>query len=74
LAKTLREQGKSVVVALEPKSIGKWLEQANKQGAGLAMIQGSDERASGTWMVKNLNSGEQQSHSAVQLHTLFSLE
>jgi histidyl-tRNA synthetase len=71
LAKTFRAQGKSVVVALEPKSIGKWLEQAHKQGAHVAVIQGSDERASGTWMVKDLQSGDQQSVSTAQIHTLF---
>ncbi|MEB3244895.1 MAG: histidine--tRNA ligase [Vampirovibrionales bacterium] len=61
LAQALRKQtpGRSVLVALEPKTIGKWLDQANKQGAVSAYLQGQDEAEQGDWLLKNLTTGQQ---------------
>ncbi|MEB3206214.1 MAG: histidine--tRNA ligase [Vampirovibrionales bacterium] len=68
IAEMLRNLGKFVTVALESKPIGKWLEQANKQGATTALLQGENERAAGAWIIKDLQSGHQQvyEHSGLQ--------
>lgn len=60
IAKKLREEGKNVEVGLEVQKIGKALDYANKKGIGNVVIYGEMEKEKGEYVVKNMNSGEQE--------------
>jgi histidyl-tRNA synthetase len=60
LARELREEGLSVEVGYEPVKLKKSLGTANKLRAHFAIIIGEGELASGRYMVKDMNSGQQE--------------
>jgi len=59
IAKKLRENGLSVEVYTDQKKLGKQFQYADKKGIPLVLIAGEEERSSGQWQVKDLQSGEQ---------------
>lgn len=66
LARQLRRGGVSVEVSEEGR-LKRTLEVANKAGARYALILGEDELAAGTYTLKNMATGEQESLSREQL-------
>ncbi len=60
IGRQLREAGIATEVYIEPKAVGKQMKYANRKGFQIAVIAGADEFASGSWQVKDLQSGEQQ--------------
>lgn len=67
VAARLRRHGIAVEVYPEAKKVGKQLEYANRKGHSLVLIAGSDEFAAGTWQVKTLATGEQQTVADAEL-------
>ncbi|MFO7168029.1 MAG: histidine--tRNA ligase [Chloroflexota bacterium] len=62
LARDLRAAGIKVEQALDPtEKLGKQLRYADRRGIPFALVLGPDELASGTVVVRDLRSGEQQS-------------
>ena len=59
LAKTLRSQGKNILVSLEEQKIGKALEFANKKKITQMIILGAEEAKQGIYKIKDMKSGEQ---------------
>jgi histidyl-tRNA synthetase len=70
LARDLRSNGASVEIAPEGK-LKKSMETANKLGATHTLILGDDELASGTYTLKNMQSGEQQKLTREELAARF---
>ena len=66
-ANTLRQQGIAVEVFPEPAKMKKQLNYANANAIPFVAVIGSDEMASNTVMLKNMQTGEQQQ---VNLQTL----
>jgi len=66
LARDLRRDGFSVELATEGK-LKRAMELANKLGARFTLIVGDNEIASGEYALKNMQSGEQQSVTALQI-------
>ncbi|MGC1273011.1 MAG: histidine--tRNA ligase [Planctomycetaceae bacterium] len=67
VASRLRRQGIAVEVYPETKKVGKQLEYANRKGHRLVLIAGPDEFTAGTWQVKTLATGEQQTVADAEL-------
>ena len=63
LAQQLRHAGLSVVLDFDERKMKKAMAQANKVGARYAMIVGDNEIAQGTYGLKNLATGEQETLS-----------
>jgi histidyl-tRNA synthetase len=63
LARDLRSAGLWVEVYPEPDKLGKQFKYASARGVRFVTITGSDERASGSVTVKNMETGEQASVS-----------
>lgn len=61
IGRVLRQSGIETEVYPEVQKIGKQLKYASRKGFRIALIAGSDEFATGTWQVKDLEKGEQQS-------------
>jgi histidyl-tRNA synthetase len=59
LAHRLREAGLKVEYALSPQAVGKQLKLADARHARLALVVGPDERARGEVVIKDLQSGSQ---------------
>ncbi|MCF7860106.1 histidine--tRNA ligase [Patescibacteria group bacterium] len=59
LASALRQEGKEVLFAFEPQRPGKALEFANKQGISKVVIFAKEEKESGEYKIKDMNSGEE---------------
>jgi histidyl-tRNA synthetase len=70
LARELRRRGVAVEVGEEGR-LKSSLELANKLAAPWALIVGDDELAAGTWTLRNMTSGEQESLTREQLLTKF---
>ncbi len=70
LARELRRRGVAVEVGEEGR-LKRSLELANKLAAPWALIVGDDELAAGTWTLRNMASGEQESLTREQLLTKF---
>lgn len=66
LARDLRRQGLSVEVSTDSR-LKRSLEVANKQGARYTLLVGDNEIAAGTYTLKNMVSGEQESLREDQL-------
>jgi histidyl-tRNA synthetase len=66
LAAELRAEG-IVVERSADRKLKRALEVANKMGARFALIVGDDELASGTYQLKNMATGDQQSFTRTQL-------
>ena len=66
-AATLREAGLAVEVFPDAKNLGKQLKYADKKGFRIALIAGSNEFAAGTWQVKLLATGEQETVATAEL-------
>jgi len=60
LARRLREAGISTVVDLEGRKLKKSLAIANSLGAGRALIVGDDEIDKGSYVLRDMTTGEQQ--------------
>lgn len=60
IARTLRQTGIDTEVYVDKKAVGKQLKYANRKGFQVAIIAGGDEFDAGTWQVKDLQSGNQQ--------------
>ena len=60
LAHRLREAGLRVEYALSPQAVGKQLKLADARNARLALVVGPDERARGEIVIKDLQSGSQE--------------
>lgn len=60
IGRVLRAAGIETEVFPEAKQVGKQLKYADKKGFRLAVIAGEDEFAAGTWQVKDLAAGQQQ--------------
>jgi histidyl-tRNA synthetase len=60
LAKELRGQDKNVLVGLEEQKISKALEFANKKKISKVVILGEDEVKTGTYKIKDMESGAEQ--------------
>jgi histidyl-tRNA synthetase len=60
LASSLRQKGDNVVIGLEPQSLGKALDFANKQGYSKVLILGENEIAKGIYTEKDMKTGEQR--------------
>ena len=67
IGRELRAAGISTEVYVDPKAVGKQMKYANRKGFQLAIIAGGDEFATGTWQVKNLQSGEQRTVPEAEL-------
>ncbi|MCA9380715.1 histidine--tRNA ligase [Candidatus Dojkabacteria bacterium] len=59
IATKLREEGKNVEVGLDVQKMGKALEYANKKEIGNVVIFGEMEKEKGEYIIKNMQSGEQ---------------
>jgi histidyl-tRNA synthetase len=70
LARSLRRSGVSVELAMEGK-LKRALEIANKAGAKFSLIIGDDEIASGTYSLKDMETGEQKAVNRVELFERF---
>jgi histidyl-tRNA synthetase len=66
LARDLRGNGCSVELGLDGK-LKRSLELANKMGARFALIVGDNEMAAGQYILKNMQSGEQQTIARAEL-------
>ena len=64
LARDLRLAGLRTSTPLETRKLGRELARANKAGARVAVIIGSDEWATGTVTVRNMGTGDQQQVAA----------
>ena len=71
-AAALRQKGVAVEVYPDSAKLRKQFEYAERQGIPFISINGSDEAASGTLSVKNLETGEQRSFAAAELDSLIS--
>lgn len=60
LAKQLRAEGKFVLSGVDVESVGNALSLADKQNYSYVVILGLDENESGTYKVKDMNSGEEK--------------
>ncbi len=69
-AAALRENGIAVEVYPDSAKLRKQFEYAERQGIPFLSINGSDEAASGTLTVKNLETGEQRSFAADDIDSL----
>ncbi|MFN9718373.1 MAG: His/Gly/Thr/Pro-type tRNA ligase C-terminal domain-containing protein, partial [Planctomycetota bacterium] len=67
LGRALRKAGIGTEVYPEAKNIGKQMKYADKKGFRLALIAGGDEFSAGTWQVKDLKNGTQESVASSQL-------
>jgi histidyl-tRNA synthetase len=67
LASELRQAGLSVEFALKQQSVGKQLKLAAARPARLAVVVGPDERAAGTALVRDLESGSEAQVSFTDL-------
>ncbi|HKP13596.1 MAG TPA: His/Gly/Thr/Pro-type tRNA ligase C-terminal domain-containing protein, partial [Blastocatellia bacterium] len=67
LARQLREAGVSVVVDLENRKLKKSLAVANTLAARYALIVGDDEIQSGSYVLRDMTTGEQQKLEESQL-------
>ena len=72
LARELRRAGAVVELATPEGKLKKALDTANKTGAAYALIVGEDEIAAGTYALKNMKTGEQETASREQLLARFS--
>ncbi|HET8546590.1 MAG TPA: histidine--tRNA ligase [Bryobacteraceae bacterium] len=70
LARDLRSRGASVEIAAEGR-LKKSMETANKLGARRVLILGDDELATGTYTLKNMQSGEQRKLTREELAAAF---
>ncbi len=61
VARQLRKAGVAVEVYPEAKKLGQQLKYASRKGFRIALIAGDEEFKAGTWQVKDLARGEQQS-------------
>jgi len=59
LADTLREKGVSVAIDLSGKKVGDQMKIAHKQSIPFVIVIGEDEVISGTYPVKNMDSGDE---------------
>lgn len=66
-ARGLRREGMRVSIGFEPAGIRAGLKQANRYAADFAVIVAEAEQANGQMVVKNLQSGEQQTLSPEQV-------
>lgn len=60
LANIMRKQGKSVLLGLSPKKLGKAIQSADKAGFSHVIIYGEDEKEAGNFVVKDLRNGEER--------------
>ncbi|MBN2884879.1 histidine--tRNA ligase [Patescibacteria group bacterium] len=60
LASVLRQEGKEVLFAFEPQRPGKALEFANKQGIDKVVIFANEEKLTGKYKIKNMQTGEEK--------------
>ena len=60
LAQSLRREGFSGTMGYESRSMKATMRQAGKSGARYTLIMGTDELASGSVIIKNMESGEQR--------------
>ncbi|MFF2755861.1 histidine--tRNA ligase [Psychrobacillus sp. NPDC058041] len=60
LATNLRSQGKRVEVELSNKKVNKAMERANREGIANVIVLGNDEIINGTYIIKNMETGENQ--------------
>jgi histidyl-tRNA synthetase len=67
LARLLRSAGFATEVFADAKAIGKQMKYANNKGFRLAIIAGPDEFASGSWQVKDLAVGSQETIAQADL-------
>jgi histidyl-tRNA synthetase len=70
IGRALRAAGINAEVFPEVRPLGKQLKYASKKGFRAAVIAGDEEFAAGTWQVKDLTTGEQQSVTEPQLAAL----
>jgi len=66
LAHQLRKAGSAVELGLDSK-LKRSLELANKMGARFALIVGDNEIAAGSYTLKNMQTGEQQTVAGDEL-------
>jgi histidyl-tRNA synthetase len=64
LARELRQAGLWTSTPLKTRKLGSELARANKAGARVAVIIGPDEWATGTVIVRNMRTGDQQQVAA----------
>ncbi|MDX1624377.1 MAG: histidine--tRNA ligase [Gemmatimonadota bacterium] len=62
-AARLREAGLATDIMLKDQSVGKGLKRADQGGARVAILLGEREREEGTWTVKEMQSGEEETLS-----------
>ena len=60
LAQSLRREGFSGTMGYESRSMKSTMRQAGKSGARFTLIMGTNELASGSVIIKNMESGEQR--------------
>ncbi len=60
MGRVLRAAGIATEVYPEAKKIGKQLQYANRKGFRIALIAGEEEFSEGTWQIKDLSTGKQQ--------------
>jgi histidyl-tRNA synthetase len=71
LAEELRSQGVATAVDFGDKKLSKQIEVASKHNIPYLIVLGEDEIASGTFKIKDLNSGEEKKLSREQLTHFF---
>ena len=59
IGRLLRKEGINAELFPDARAVGKQLKYADRKGFRLALIAGADEFASGTWKIKDLQSGAQ---------------
>jgi histidyl-tRNA synthetase len=69
LATSLRESGISCDLAFDGRSVKAAMKAADRSGARFAILIGDDEIASGTAVIKDLDTGEQQETAVDSVHT-----
>ena len=67
LAELLREKGLNVIIDLSQKKVGEQLKTANRQQIPYAVVIGQDEIKSGTYSIKNMESGEEKKVKAEEI-------
>jgi histidyl-tRNA synthetase len=67
VASHLRQSGIAAEVYGDNKKLGKQFHYADRKGIPFALVAGEEERAEGTWQVKNLATGEQTAVAEEQL-------
>ncbi|MBD3672348.1 MAG: histidine--tRNA ligase [Planctomycetaceae bacterium] len=67
IARQLRKSGLAVEVYADHKKLGKQFQYADKKGIPIALVAGEEERATGSWQVKDLRTGDQSPYPEAEL-------